>query len=64
MGEVSTMATILTNIGSFITSAFGWMTSAVSAITAEGNEIIFISAIVGFVGIGIGLLRRMFKLRA
>lgn len=63
MNEASALSTILTNIGTFITSAFSWVGTAVSAITASGNEIIFISAAVGLVGLGIGLARRMLKLR-
>ena len=62
MGE-SALSTILTNIGSFVTAAFGWVGTAVSTITTSGNELILISALVGMVGLGIGLARRLLKLR-
>lgn len=56
------MAAIITNIGLLVTAAVDWVGTTVGAITASGNELIYFSAILGFVGIGISLLRRMFKL--
>lgn len=58
------MASIITAIGSIVTAAATWVTSTVGVITAEGNELILFSALIGFVGVGIGLLRRFFKLHA
>lgn len=59
---VNPMATIITNVGLIVTAAVDWVSTTVGAITASGNELIYFSAIFGFVGVGISLLRRMFKL--
>lgn len=56
------MASIITNIGLVVTAAVDWASTTLGAFTASGNELLLFSAIVGFVGIGIGLLRRLFKL--
>ena len=56
------MAALLTTIGSFITSAFTWAGSVVTFITAEGHELILLFIITSFVGLGIGLVRRMIRL--
>lgn len=61
---VTGMAAIITDIGSIVTAAGTWVTSSVSVITDSGNELILFSALVGFVGVGIGLLKRFFKLHA
>lgn len=57
-----TLASILSDIGSIITSAFGWVGTAVTTITS--NPIILLSAIIGFVGLGIGLLKRLMSVKA
>jgi len=62
MGEGVTLASILSDIGSIITSAFGWVGTAVTTITS--NPIILLSAIIGFVGLGIGLLKRLMSVKA
>ena len=51
--------TILTSIGSVVTSAISWMGSFVTSITASGNELLLLFIIVPMVGLGIGLLRRL-----
>lgn len=56
------MAAILTTVTSVVTSAIGWMTSFVSAITASGNEILLLFVVVPLVGLGVGLIRRMIRL--
>lgn len=58
------MGTITNAITTIITEAAVWVTKSVAVITAEGNELILFSALIGFVGVGIGLLRRFFKLHA
>lgn len=62
MTPTSVLATILSSIGSFVTSAVSWMTSFLGAITATGNELLLMFVIVGFVGLGIGLIRRLISL--
>ena len=55
----STLAAILTAVGSIITSAIGWVTSFVGSITAVGNELILLFVIIPVVGLGVGLLSRL-----
>ncbi len=61
-GAVSALSTILTNIGSVITSAISWMGDYLSLITTSGNEILFVFTVIPLVGLGIGLVRRMINL--
>lgn len=58
------MSAIITNVTSLVTAAFGWVTTAVQTITASGNELLLMAVILPFVGLGIGLLRRLFGTRA
>lgn len=62
MEPVTGMAAIIQNVGLIVSATTAWVTTTVGTITASGNELIYFSAIFGFVGIGISLLRRMFKL--
>lgn len=63
MESASTLSTILSNVGTVITSAFSWVSEPVSAIT--DNPLLFLGCVgVPLVGLGIGLVRRIFKLRA
>lgn len=55
-----TMATLLTNVGSFITAAVGWMSEFVEPITTNPVLFIFVIA-VPLVGLGIGLLNRLIR---
>lgn len=57
-----TISSILSDIGSIVTAAFGWVTNAVNAIT--GSPLILIAVILPFVGLGIGLLKRLLSTRA
>lgn len=58
MTEV-TMATILESVGTFVTSAIGWMGDFLTEITASPVLTIFVIAI-PLVGLGIGLMNRLF----
>lgn len=63
METTSALSTILSDIGTVITSAFGWVAQPVNAITS--NPLLFLGCVgVPLVGLGIGLVRRIFKLRA
>lgn len=62
MEPLTGMDLVISNIGKLVTAAVTWITSTVGVITASGNELILVSALMGFVGIGIGLLRRVFRL--
>lgn len=56
------MATILTAIGNVVQSAMTWAGSVVSFITGEGHELVLLFVIISFVGLGVGMLRRLIRL--
>lgn len=58
------MTTIIGYITALVTASVSWITSTVGVFTASGNELLLFSAIVGFVGIGIGLCKRIFRIKA
>lgn len=53
------MSTILTNVGSIVTAAVGWVGQFVDMIT--GNDLLLMFALVPIVGLGVGLLKRLFS---
>lgn len=55
-----TVASILTDVTSIVTSAVSWIGSFVGAITS--NPLLLMFVIVAFVGLGVGLIRRLIKL--
>lgn len=54
------MSDILTNVGLIVTQGVTWVGSYVGAITA--NPLIEMFVIVSFVGLGVGLIRRLIRL--
>lgn len=64
MNTPTGMAAIIGYIGDLVTASVSWITSTVGAFTASGNELLLFSALVGFVGVGIGLCKRIFKIHA
>lgn len=52
------MADIITAIGSLVTGSVTWLTSMVGAVTTASNALLLFFVLFGFVGIGIGLLKR------
>lgn len=60
MTPATTMADILSAIGSIVTSAISWVGSFVTTITS--NPLILLFVIVAFVGLGVGLLSRLLHL--
>lgn len=54
-----TMATILTTIGSLVTSFSAMVSTWVGVIFATGNEVIQLFVLLPLVGIGIGALKRL-----
>lgn len=60
MTEAVTIATLLGNVTSMVTSAVSWIGSFVGAIT--GNPLILMFVIVAFVGLGVGLINRLVKI--
>lgn len=57
-----TIDQILAAITSIITAALGWVGDVVDVI--EANPILLFAVLIPFVGIGISLLRRLFKSKA
>ena len=58
------MSSIISSVTSIVTAAMGWVTTAVSTITATGNELILMAVVLPFVGLGVGLLKRLLSTRA
>lgn len=56
---MNTLAAIISSIGSVVTAAATWITTYLGVITAEGNEILLLFVLFGFVGTGIGLIKRL-----
>ena len=57
MEETTAMGTLLTTIGEVFTSAVGWVGTV--ADTIADNPILLIGVVMGFIGVGVGLFRRM-----
>lgn len=57
-----TIAQILDAITSIITASLGWVGDVIDVI--EANPILLFSVLIPFVGVGISLLRRLFKSKA
>lgn len=55
------MADILSAVTQVVTAAVGWCGQYLSMITATGNEILLIFVILPLVGLGIGILSRLFR---
>lgn len=64
MDTPSVMSSIISNITSLVDASVDWISTTVGAFTAQGNELLLFSALVGFVGVGIGLCKRIFKIHA
>lgn len=60
MAETGTMAAILTALTSIVTSIISMMGQIVTFITS--NDLVLMFTLVGFCGIGVGLLRRVLGL--
>ena len=54
------MSTLITDVGSLVTGGVTWIESFVGAIT--GNDLILMFVLFGFIGTGIGLIRRLIRL--
>lgn len=54
------MSAIISNVGLLVTAAAGWIGEYTSAITS--NPLIEMFVIVAFVGLGVGLIRRLIRL--
>ena len=54
------LTAIISDIGSIVTGAVSWVGSFVGAIT--DNPLILMFVIIGFVGLGVGLIKRLIRL--
>jgi len=52
-----TMATLLTTISDVFTAAIGWVGTVAS--TVAGEPLLLIGFVLGFIGVGIGMFRRL-----
>ena len=59
-GGVNVMTELLTTIGSVFTSAVGWVGTVAETITSE--PLLLIGCVLGFIGVGVGLFKRMFNI--
>lgn len=53
------MSALMTAVGSVFTTAIGWVGTVAETITAEGNEILLLFAVLPLVGLGVGLFKRL-----
>lgn len=53
------MDNIITNVGKVVSAGMDWLGQAVTTVTASGNELLLLFVTVGFIGTGIGLMRRL-----
>lgn len=52
-----TLATVISSIGDVFTAAMGWAGTVGSTIVS--TPLLLIGVVIGFVGVGVGLFRRM-----
>lgn len=57
--ETITLASIISDVGSLVTGAVSWVGSFIGVITS--NPLLLIFAILSLVGLGVGILRRLFS---
>lgn len=58
--SASGMSAIIADVNSLVTAAIGWVGDYVGAVT--DNPLILMFVIVSFVGLGVGLIRRLIRL--
>lgn len=58
---VENLSTFLTNVGTFLTSAIGWLSEVLDTVT--GNPALFVMCLaIPIAGVAIGYLGRLFRL--
>lgn len=61
------MASLISSITAIITALFGsggWVSQVVTAITAEGNELLLLATVIPVTGLAVGMLKRLLSARA
>lgn len=54
------MSAIITDVGTIVTAAVGWINQYTTAITS--NPLLEMFVVTSFVGLGVGLIRRLIRL--
>lgn len=60
------MANLISSIGSIVTALFGsngWVSTVVSSITSEGNELLLLATVIPVTGLAVGMLKRLLSAR-
>lgn len=60
--ESTAIEALLASIGSIVTAAMGWAGDVVTFIVAPGHELVLAFVAISFVGLGVGLIRRMIRI--
>lgn len=56
----STMTAMLSTITEVFTAAVGWVSTVATTITS--TPLLMVGCVLGFIGVGVGLFRRMFRM--
>lgn len=59
-GATNTMAAMLTTITQVFTSAVGWVGTVAN--TISDTPLLLVGCVLGFIGVGVGLFKRMFNI--
>lgn len=59
-GATSTMTNMLSTITQVFTAAVGWVGTV--ATTISDTPLLLVGCVLGFIGVGVGLFRRMFRM--
>lgn len=59
-GATSTMINMLSTITQVFTAAVGWVGTV--ATTISDTPLLLVGCVLGFIGVGVGLFRRMFRM--
>ena len=56
------MSAVISSISTVFAAAIGWVGDVVETITASGNELLLIFAIIPLIGLGVGLTKRLMNM--
>lgn len=59
-GATNTMAAMLTTITQVFTAAVGWVGTVAN--TISDTPLLLVGCVLGFIGVGVGLFKRMFNI--
>ena len=59
-GTTNTLANMLSTITQVFTAAVGWVGTV--ATTISDTPLLLVGCVLGFIGVGVGLFRRMFRM--